>query len=90
MQVPFAEGRHILPGLRAEAADPVGGRLPVLPVAEDIIIHIFRISGEGFFEPLVLGGGMVKHHVEHEAHPQLPGLADHGFTVLHRSEHGIF
>ena len=68
VEVVFAQLGHILPGVAAELALPVGGRSAVgLAGAEDVVVLIHRVPGQGLLEPLVVGGGVVEHHVQHDA-----------------------
>ena len=68
VEVVFAQLGHVLPGVAAELALPVGGWGAVgLAGAEDVVVLVHRVPGQGLLEPLVVGGGVVKHHVQHDA-----------------------
>ena len=89
MQVILAQGRDIFPGVSAEFGFPVGRRVAVHRIFEDIVVHIDGIACQGFLEPFMVGGSMVEDHIEHEADAAVGSFLDQGVGVVHGTEHGI-
>ena len=89
MEVPLAQGGQVLPGRAAELGHPVGGGLVGAALFEDIVVLVFLFSGQGPLEPFVAGGGVVEHHIQHQADAPLVRLADQGLEVLHGAEPGV-
>ena len=89
VQVPLAQAGHILPGRAAEFGHPVGGQLVGAALLEDVVVLILLLPGQSPLEPRVVGGGVVEHHVQHQADAALVRLPDEGLQVLHRAETGV-
>ena len=90
VQVILAHLGRILPGTAAELALPVGGGAAVRPGgAEDVVVLIHRVSGQSLLEPDMLGGGVVEHHIQHQADAPPVGLLSQLFKVLHGAVAGV-
>ena len=89
VQIPFPQRGHIFPGRAAELGHPVGGDFIGGAVLEDVVVLVLFVTGQSFLEPLVLGGGVVEDHIEHEADVSLTSFGDEIFQILHGTEPGI-
>ena len=85
VQIPLAQSGYILPCRTAEFGDPVGGTAVRRAVLEDVIVLVLFVARQCFFEPLMLGGGVVEHHVQHQADAAPVRLADKLLQILHRA-----
>ena len=86
VQVPLALLGHISPGAAAELALPVVGRGVRAAVLPDIVVLVLGVARQGLLEPCVLGGGVVKDHVQHHADAAAFGLPAQRLEVLHRAK----
>ncbi len=85
MQVPLTHARRPLPGRAAELGRPIGRKLIGRAAAEEVVVLVALLAGKGTLEPLVLGRGVVQHHVEHDADAAPLGLAGKLLEVGHGS-----
>ena len=85
MQIPFAKARHVFPRRAAEFRHPVRRVAVGRAVLEDVIVLVLFVARQCFFEPLMLGGGVVEHHVQHQADAAPVRLADKLLQILHRA-----
>ena len=85
VQIPLAQLRHILPCRATELGHPVCGQIVRGSVLKDVVILILFVARQCFFEPLMLGGGVVEHHVQHQADAAPVRLADKLLQILHRA-----
>ena len=90
MQIPFFEGRNIFPCRATEFGFPVCRYLIRCAVLENVIVLVFFIPGNRLLKPLVAGGSMVEHHIEHQLDPPVLCLADQLFQIFHRSKHRVY
>ena len=96
VQVPLVQAGHVLPGVAAKLAVPVGGRLSGVVrrsigcrVDELVVREVLRVSSECALEPLVRGRGVVEDHVEHDLQTACLCLASQLVKVLHGAKDGL-
>ena len=96
VQVPLVERGDVLPGVAAKLALPVGGRLAGIVcrgvrrcIHKLVVGLVVLVAGEGALEPLVLGGGVVEHHVQHELDATGPCLVRELLEVGHGAKQGL-
>jgi len=85
VQIPLAEPWYIFPRRAAEFRHPVRRAAVGRAVLEDVIVLVLFVARQCFFEPLMLGGGVVEHHVQHQADAAPVRLADKLLQILHRA-----
>ena len=85
VQIPLAQLRHILPCRATELGHPVCGQIVRGSVLKDVVILILFLTGQCPLEPCMLGGGVVEHHIQHQANAALVRLADEFFQIFHRA-----
>ena len=83
VQAPLAHRGLPQPGGAAELRGPVGGQLVGVAVAEEVIVLVALLAGEGAAVPLVVGRRVVQDHVEHDADAAGAGLAGELLEVSH-------
>ena len=90
----LVDGTEWGPGGPAELGDPVRGQLggpaSPLPDGADVeVVAIALLAGQGPLEPLVLGRGVVEHHVEHDPDAVGAQSGDEIVEVLQGAHGGI-
>ena len=90
MQIVFVKFFHILPGAPSELALPVGRRdTRRLAFPENVEILVLLIPRQSLLKPLMTVGGVIEHHIQHDADAALCGLRHHLLKVFHSPVAGI-
>ena len=90
VEVPVAGVAEGGPGAAAELRLPVGRRSAVGGGgADNVVVAVGGVTGEGPPEPLVFGGGVVEDHVEHHADVVLGEAGDHLLDLRHGAHDGV-
>ena len=89
MQIPFTQLRHILPRGASEFGHPVCGAAVGRAVLENVVVLVFFIACQCFLKPVMLGGGVVEHHIQHQANTALVGFPNQFVQIIHRAVAGI-
>ena len=85
VQIPLAEPWYIFPRRAAEFRHPVRRVAVGRAILEDVIVLVLFVARQCFFEPLMLCGGVVEHHVQHQADAAPVRFADKLLQILHRA-----
>ena len=89
MKVILPQLLHVLPGTAAELGLPVGGEKPLFSFPENIVVLVLLLSLKRPGKPLVLGRGMVEHHVKHQSHAPVSRLFNEAVQVFHGAEQRV-
>ena len=81
--------QHILPRGASEFGHPVCGAAVGRAVLENVVVLVFFIACQCFLKPVMLGGGVVEHHIQHQADTAFVGFTNQFVQIIHRAVAGI-